>query len=107
MQPGALDMLTVINRKHIQANGVAYMQNAIKSKCEEKKIAYATTKWMGFWTYFAKVWITKDGPEVWDVHGLHRGLVNRTNNPLERFNWEMNEVFSAPHPTTPVFVSTV
>ncbi|KAG3136198.1 hypothetical protein PC128_g25941 [Phytophthora cactorum] len=107
MQPGVLDMLTVIKRKHIQTKGVAYVQNAIKSKCEEEKIAYVITKWMRFWTYFAKVWITKYGSEVWNVHGLDRGLVNCTNHPLERFNREMNEAFSAPHPTAPVFVSTV
>ena len=34
-------------------------------------------------------------------------LINRTNNPLERFNRKMNDSFPTPHPTKTSFVETI
>jgi hypothetical protein len=41
------------------------------------------------------------------VHGLRRDLVARTNNPLERFNRELNSTFGIPHPSVVRFVQTI
>jgi hypothetical protein len=34
-------------------------------------------------------------------------LINRTNNPLERYNRRLNDAFSSPHPTMSQFVETL
>ena len=34
-------------------------------------------------------------------------LINRTNNPLERFICKMNDFFPTPHPTMTSFVETI
>lgn len=46
-------------------------------------------------------------PALWNVHGLTERLVARTNNPLQRFNRELNSAFSTPHPSLAVFVTTI
>ncbi|EGZ25609.1 hypothetical protein PHYSODRAFT_326600 [Phytophthora sojae] len=42
----------------------------------------------------------------WNVFGIANTIVARTNNPLERFNKEMNAAFK-PHPKLRHFVSTI
>ncbi|EGZ25108.1 hypothetical protein PHYSODRAFT_326178 [Phytophthora sojae] len=42
----------------------------------------------------------------WNVFGIANTIVARTNNPLERFNREMNAAFK-PHPKLRHFVSTI
>jgi hypothetical protein len=34
-------------------------------------------------------------------------VINRTNNPLERFNKRLNEQFPHPHPSMVTFVNTI
>ena len=34
-------------------------------------------------------------------------MVNRTNNPLERFNRELNTSFATPHPTMAEFITVI
>eukprot|EP00644_Phytophthora_capsici_P017844 jgi/Phyca11/126353/e_gw1.62.117.1 len=76
-------------------------------KCAAAGISYSTDKWRSFWVYFVKVWIIKYKAASWNVHGLDRTSVSRTNNPLERFNRELNEMFSNPHPMLPTFVGKI
>lgn len=38
---------------------------------------------------------------------MSNGIIARTNNPLERFNREMNSAFPTLHPNLPTFVSTI
>ncbi|EGZ27673.1 hypothetical protein PHYSODRAFT_402590, partial [Phytophthora sojae] len=45
--------------------------------------------------------------DVWNVYGMDLGVVSRTNNPMERFNRELNAGIAAPHPSIPAFVSTI
>ena len=82
-----------------------------------------------FWSYFLKIWMRKtsryddktvlflftswnlshligaDGRLAQDENG-NDVLVNRTNNPLERFNRKLKESI-LPHPTVQVFVQAV
>ncbi|KAG3252150.1 hypothetical protein PI124_g3249 [Phytophthora idaei] len=44
------------------------------------------------------------GVEVWNVAGLDNELIARTNNPLERFNRELNSRFPRPRPSMATFV---
>jgi len=46
-------------------------------------------------------------PELWNVHGMSNRIIARTNNPLERFNREMNDAFATPHPNMATFVTTI
>ncbi|KAJ8575019.1 hypothetical protein ON010_g4194 [Phytophthora cinnamomi] len=41
------------------------------------------------------------------VFGLENSLVARTNNPLERFNRELNQAFPSPHPNIATFVRVI
>ncbi|GMF25098.1 unnamed protein product [Phytophthora fragariaefolia] len=45
--------------------------------------------------------------EVCNVFGLDNELVARTNNPLERFNRELNSRFPTPHPFMATFVTVI
>ncbi|KAG2874159.1 hypothetical protein PC114_g25433 [Phytophthora cactorum] len=47
------------------------------------------------------------GVEVWNVAGLENELIARTNNPLERFNRELNSRFPSPRPSVATFVGVV
>ncbi|KAG3118397.1 hypothetical protein PI125_g2926 [Phytophthora idaei] len=62
---------------------------------------------MRFWKYFEKTWIEKFKPEWWNVSGLRQDLVNRTNNPLERYNRSLNEAFSVAHPNVTRFIGVI
>uniref|UniRef100_H3H6G5 Uncharacterized protein n=1 Tax=Phytophthora ramorum TaxID=164328 RepID=H3H6G5_PHYRM len=44
---------------------------------------------------------------VWNVAGLNNELVARTNNPLERFNRELNDRFPKPRPSMATFVGVI
>ncbi|KAF1335834.1 Porphobilinogen deaminase, partial [Globisporangium splendens] len=82
MEPGVLDMLTVVEQEKIPKQGVAWV------KCKQ-------------------AWIKNLSPEFWNVRDVRNDLVSRTDNPLERFNRELNVAFTAPHPSLPRFVQTI
>jgi hypothetical protein len=52
-------------------------------------------------------------PDLWNINSVitredaRSVMINRTNNPLERYNREMNESFSVAHPSLAIFVSTI
>ncbi|POM62806.1 hypothetical protein PHPALM_27993 [Phytophthora palmivora] len=46
-------------------------------------------------------------PSVWNVFELDAGIVSRTNNPIQRFNREINAVLTAPHGSLLSFVRTI
>ncbi|ETO61478.1 hypothetical protein F444_20515 [Phytophthora nicotianae P1976] len=45
--------------------------------------------------------------DVWNVHEMDLDIVSRTNNPLERFNRELNGAMPSAHSSQPAFVSTI
>ncbi|KAG2960603.1 hypothetical protein PC119_g26341 [Phytophthora cactorum] len=52
-------------------------------------------------------WMEQYGVEVWNVAGLENELIAPTNNPLERFNRELNSRFPSPRPSVATFVGVV
>jgi hypothetical protein len=107
MERGVLDMLTVIEPSTVARQGVKWVKNKIRSRCEEEGIDYSTGKWARFWRYFRATWLGRYAIEEWNVHGLENYLVARTNNPLERFHRELNKAFPTPHPNLVAFVTVI
>ena len=107
MERGVLDMLTVIDPSKIVSHGFVYVKNKIRERCKEEAMKYSTHKWKQFWGYFERTWIQRFPPKFWNVFGIRRDIIARTNNPLERFNRELNAAFGTPHPSLPRFVQTI
>jgi hypothetical protein len=64
-----------------------------------------TTTWDRFWAYFKNTWLGQYAIEDWNIHGL--ATTQRTNNPLERHNRELNQEFPVAHPTLVQFADTI
>jgi len=107
MSFGVLDMLTVLDPEKIGLQGIEWVKRKIRQQCNEKGLVYSRSKWRQFWRYFRRTWMTTYPPAFWNVFGINRKLVSRTNNPLERFNREMNTRFSVPHPSLTRFVTAI
>ncbi|EGZ30683.1 hypothetical protein PHYSODRAFT_426840, partial [Phytophthora sojae] len=107
MEVGVLDMLTVIVPAHADPHGINYVSELIMSRCRTEEIEYSAVGWDRFWKYFRRTWINIFPVDVWNVYGMDLGVVSRTNNPLERFNRELNAAIAAAHPSIPAFVSTI
>jgi hypothetical protein len=48
-------------------------------------------------------------PKIWNINAFTKDnerLINRTNNPVERYNRHLNEILPA-HPSVPVLVETL
>ncbi|KAG4224194.1 hypothetical protein PC116_g27348 [Phytophthora cactorum] len=87
-------------------DGVAWVKNKIKQRCEAQNVPYSRSKWNQFWNYFQKTWIEMFPPDLWNIYGVQREIVNRTNNPLERFHREVNARLKG-QPSLPHFVKTI
>lgn len=107
MASGVLDMLTVIPRHKVPVQGVEWVKEKIRSQCVRQNIGHSTAKWEQFWSYFDRTWIKKFPPTYWNVEGFTDKIINRTNNPLERFSRELNAAIPTPHPDLPSFVSII
>ncbi|KAG2815835.1 hypothetical protein PC111_g13404 [Phytophthora cactorum] len=99
-------MLTVIDPEEISVQGVAWVKNKIKQRCEAQNVPYSRSKWNQFWNYFQKTWIETFPPDLWNIYGVQREIVNRTNNPLERFHREVNARLNR-QPSLRHFVKTI
>ncbi|GMF45320.1 unnamed protein product [Phytophthora fragariaefolia] len=106
MAPGVFNILTVIEPDLVDPKGIAWVQHRIKQECIAKKIGYSRAQWRQFWVYFRKTWLERYFVTEWNVFGIANTVVARTNNPLERFNREMNAVFK-PHPNLRHFVAII
>ncbi|KAE9113789.1 hypothetical protein PF007_g10615 [Phytophthora fragariae] len=106
MTRGVLDMLTVMEQSLIE-NGIKWVKREIRQRCDAAGIEYSKSKWRVFWDYFQRTWIELYDVSVWNVAGLNNELVARTNNPLERFNRELNDRFPKPRPSMATFVGVV
>jgi hypothetical protein len=66
-----------------------------------------------FWKYFISTWLVKYDPILWNVWGFevreeyYFRVVNRTNNPLERFNRAVNDLLIHPNPCMELFVNII
>lgn len=104
---GLLDMLTVIPIREIDEFGIPYIQ----SKMIEDEANYGA-QLSSFWKYFRRTWITMYDPKDWNVHDVVSNndedfMINRTNNPLERYNRTMNNKFPVAHPSMVNFVTSI
>ena len=110
---GPMELLTVIPVIEILAKGLPYVKEKVS------QIPFAglhAEKLEKFFRYFEKTFCS-DGAKyqypLWNISGTIDStteesiLINRTNNPLERFNRHLNDAFSTPHPTMIEFVSTI
>lgn len=86
---------------------VKWVAVAIRARYHDKGLTYSASKWGHFWRYFSRTWVILYPPMFWNFSGLVGSEINRTNDPLERFNRELNDAFSSPRPNLPVFVSTI
>ncbi|OWY90145.1 hypothetical protein PHMEG_00041860, partial [Phytophthora megakarya] len=102
---GVLDVLTVIAHDQVEL-GTKWVKQEIRRRCSAAGIYYSKGKWRGFWGYFSRTWLEQFGVEVWNVHGLDNELVARTNNPLERYNRELNYRIPT-HLSMTTFVSAI
>jgi len=66
--------------------------------------------WDSFWRYFKKTWTVEYNPKYWNI-SLYKDpnywLRNKTNNPFERYNRSLNDMFPNAHPSMPQFVTTI
>ena len=81
MQHNCLDILTIIPKDEIKSKGIPYVKNAIESiglSADDKE------KWLKFWKYFNKFWMSSDEfIMLWNHHGIADSK-DVTNNGLER-----------------------
>jgi hypothetical protein len=106
MEPGVLDILTVIDPDLVDPKGLAWVKADIKRRCVVKGCVYSRVEWRSFWAYFRRTWLERYFINEWNVFGIADTVVARTNNPLERFNREMNAAFK-PHPNLRQLVATI
>jgi hypothetical protein len=57
-------------------------------------------------------WLKRYKIDTWNIYNSHitdprSEMINRTNNPLERFNRTMNENFPTPHPSLLQFINVI
>ncbi|KAK1936766.1 hypothetical protein P3T76_010201 [Phytophthora citrophthora] len=106
MKASVFDVLTVVDPSKVAVEGIAWVKTEIRTRCSQKGINYSRKKWTKFWKYFKRTWLVMYPPTYWNVYGISRAIVSRTNNPLERFHRVLNTRFP-PHPSMNRFISTI
>ena len=98
---GVMNMLTVIPTEEMR-EGIRWVRAQVNETADKEK-------WDTFWEYFWATWCVRYNPLHWNVHKINADpsieLLNRTNNPLERFNRRFNAAF--PNSTRPSIVAYV
>ncbi|ETM34009.1 hypothetical protein L914_18810 [Phytophthora nicotianae] len=89
MEKGVLDVLKMIDPNLVPRHGIRCFKRTIRAMCVAAGIAYTRIKWKQFWGYFRATWL------------------ERTNNPIERLNRELNRSFPTPHPNIATFVNVI
>ncbi|OWZ04962.1 hypothetical protein PHMEG_00023040 [Phytophthora megakarya] len=82
MERRAVDMLTVISVMQVVTLGIAIMKGYIQRRCAEEDIQYLAGR-------------------------IRHAVINRTYNPLDGFNRELNAALPKPHPNQPTFIATL
>ena len=102
MMSGNLNLLCDIPISEIADRGIAY----IRAKFEPVNLRVLFDE---FWVYCSTTWLSLYKPEMWNVHAFKdcwEDIQNQSNNPIERFNREMNANL-VKNPTMPDFIETV
>jgi len=93
---------TYIPIEAIVSKGVPY----VRSITDERPYQ---SIYKSFWNYFIKTWVMDYDPKFWNLYAFTKDtekLMNRTNNPVERYNRHLNEILPA-HPSVPTLVETL
>ncbi|POM65052.1 Hypothetical protein PHPALM_19312 [Phytophthora palmivora] len=106
MTRGVIDVLTVVEHSLVE-QGTKWVKREIRQRCNAAGVPYSKTKWRGFWNYFKRTWLDQYDVSVWNVFGLSNELIARTNNPIERFNREINDRFPKSRPSMTTFVGVI
>ncbi len=110
---GMINMLAGIPVEDVAKYGVPYLM------IQFQELQKTYPKLQDFWNYFMKQWINKCSQ--WNVYDLLVGqqspasahnvdestIINRTNNPLERYNKDMKETFPNARPKMVDFVQVI
>ncbi|DBA01080.1 TPA: LOW QUALITY PROTEIN: hypothetical protein N0F65_002690 [Lagenidium giganteum] len=101
---GVLNMLTVILPGKIRHQGVAWVKQEMKAQCARSGCGYSTQKWRKFWAYFRLEWLERIPSKFCNVieswwHAQTTPWSDSTDNLAAHFQ--------APHPSIPVFVTTI
>ncbi|KAJ8535248.1 hypothetical protein ON010_g13491 [Phytophthora cinnamomi] len=99
-------MLTIVEHSLIE-QAIKWVKRQIRQRCGEAGISYSKATWRGFRGYFQRTWLEYYDMSVWNIAGLNNELIARTNNPLERFNRELNSHFHKPRPSMASFVGVI
>jgi len=102
-----LDLLTIMPHELLDPRGIDHVTEKIQARLAELGVNYSAELWGAFWAYFRRTWLTLYPPHLWNVRGIQRRIVNRTNNPLERYNRELNSDFPNHRPSIPFFVGVI
>ena len=103
---GYINILFVIPVEEIRDFGIPFVRSQMDESGRQQQ-------WENFWRYFDTTWCKSYEPSDWNLHAITTRvdaediLINRTNNPLERFNRRMNDSFPNPHPNMASFVETI
>ena len=107
-QSGLLELLTEIPIEDIDKYGIPF----IRKLMEEDELA-SPNKFNKFWTYFKKTWLEVYNPQCWNIYRFKHNIenrpleiVNRTNNPLERYNKHLNGKIKS-HPKMLPFIDAL
>jgi len=101
MRPDMLEVLTLIPHDEVISSGFQYIYHRLQPD------HVGRTQLDEFFQYFRNTWIKKFSVKDWNISRfLDTGneLANRTNNPLEKYNRVLNELFPHPHPSLKDFV---
>lgn len=102
---GLINILTIVPVSEILIKAIPY----IRAHFPEGAYKDAFNQ---FWSYFEKTWMNRYDPASWNISHLlkdaegRENLINRTNNPLERFNRRLNDL-GLVHPSMVQFVSAI
>ena len=100
---GLINVLTHCPIEDIEVKAVPY----IRDKFHEGDYK---ANFDSFWKYFLDTWMKLFKPEHWNINAYSQNsddVINRTNNPLERFNRKLKNAFPVAHPSMAVFVNTI
>lgn len=98
--------MTIIDPDELP-KGIAFVQHKMNEAPNEKGL------YDRFWRYFQKTWIDGYGFKQWNIHAIVSRedkddiMINRTNNPLERYNRTFQDNFPHPHPSMTDFVRVI
>ncbi len=103
---GPLQILTHISRQELESKGLPYFIHWLtKHQIYNQHLKH----WNSYFIYFKKTWLNLYAYETWNIYHLIqddklRLLSNRTNNPLESYNRQFKNLFSASNPNMAHYV---